>query len=203
MNSILDFRSTPNPSPQPHLTDEQIDDLLMGDLLPLPAAHLAACARCADRVTEATDLLSSFQAVTLAWSERRSATLPPLSRPLHKHLWQRRSSWVTACVGFALGLAIINLPHTGAPSVDGPRPLQVGITQQSALQAAPQLPPLASADHSTDTPPAAPAQVSADNQMLQAIDDELHAAPNSPAVLGLAPANGSSNWPAGPTSIQD
>ncbi len=203
MNSILDFRSTPNPSPQLHLTDDQIDDLLMGDLLPVPAAHLAACTHCADRVAEATDLLSSFQSVTLSWSERRSATLPPLSRPLQRHLWQRRSSWVTACVGFAVGLTFINLPHTAAPRVDGPRPIQVGSIQQAALQATPQLPSLADINQSPDTPPAAPEQVSADNQMLQAIDDELHPANNSPAVLGLSPVNDSSNWPAATTSIQD
>lgn len=200
MSSILDFRSTPNLSePLPHLSDEQIDDLLMGDLPPVPAAHLAICTRCADRVADATDLMTSFQSVTMAWSERRSATLHPPDLSLHKHLWQRRSAWVTACVGFAVGLAVVNAPHRSAD----PRPAQIQSAQQAALQL-PSLTDVSDVSEATDaTPNPPPAQVSADNQMLQAIDDELHPAPNSPAVLGLAPVNDSSNWPAATTSIQD
>ena len=54
-----------------HLTEDQIDDVLMGDLAATTAAHLAACEACKLRVAEFEAPIASFKAVSLAWSERQ------------------------------------------------------------------------------------------------------------------------------------
>jgi hypothetical protein len=63
-----------------HLTDEQLDDALIGDqsieLTAFVAEHLGVCPACRERLADARMSLESFRAVSLAWSERRSATMP-------------------------------------------------------------------------------------------------------------------------------
>ena len=56
MSSILDFHPIPNPTEAVvHLSEDEIDDQLIGDLAAAPAAHLDACALCTHRVTQAKD----------------------------------------------------------------------------------------------------------------------------------------------------
>lgn len=195
MSSILDFHPTPNTSA--HLSDDQLDDQLIGDLAADLTAHLAACDLCTDRLAEASALINSFQNVTASWSERRSATLPIPKISQRTPLWQRRAAWLTASFAFAIGITFTSTNrHTTLKTADL-RPVQT----QSAQRSGPQLPALTDAVDVPAAPPAA--QVSADNQMLQDIDDELHPVSNSPAVLGLAPVSDNSNWPAATDSVQD
>ena len=79
-----------------HLTPDQVDDHLIGDLAPAPAAHLAACSLCAERVALARSPLSSFQQVSTAWSERRSATLPIPVLDQQRPLLQRHMASASA-----------------------------------------------------------------------------------------------------------
>ena len=193
MSSILDFHPIPNPTESVvHLSEDEIDDQLIGDLAAAPAAHLDACPLCTHRVTQAKDPIASFQSLSMAWSERRSATLPVPNRSMNRSFWQRRGAWVTACSVLAIGIAFANVGHRASLTVDV-QPIQV--------QPSPQVAAGTDASRDTATPPAE--QISADNQMLQAIDDEIHTAPNSPATLGLAPVSDQSNWPPATTSIQD
>lgn len=197
MSSILDFHPTPDPSEAVvHLSEDEIDDQLIGDLAAAPAAHLDACALCNHRVSQAQDPIASFQSLSMAWSERRSATLPIPNRSMNRPLWQRRAAWLTACSALAAGIAFTNAGHRASLTPDV-QPAQV----QPAQQAAPQ----ASAVDQASSDAAAPAaeQISADNQMLQAIDDEIHAVPNSAATLGLDPVSDYSNWQPATTSLQD
>lgn len=95
-----------NPSAATHLSDDQIDDYLIGDLAPAPAAHLATCSLCAARIAAAASSIDSLQALSTAWSERRSATLPiPVPTP-PRPLWQPHPAWATACLALALGIAL-------------------------------------------------------------------------------------------------
>ncbi|MGA7156861.1 MAG: hypothetical protein WBY53_08455, partial [Acidobacteriaceae bacterium] len=110
MNAYPDLCTTSavNQIAAPHLTDDQIDDQLIGDVAPAAAAHLAACALCAERVAALLSPIDSFDSVSSAWSERRSATLPiPVSTP-SRPLWQRNSAWAMASLAFAFGLAFLN-----------------------------------------------------------------------------------------------
>jgi hypothetical protein len=197
MSSILNFHPIPNSTKAiVHLSEDEIDDQLIGDLAAAPAAHLDACALCTHRVAQAKDPIASFQSLTMAWSERRSATLPIPNRSMNRPLWQRRAAWVTACSALAIGIAFTNVGHRAALPVD--RQLSQG---QPSQLAAPQAAAVDQASRNTVTPPAE--QISADNQMLQAIDDEIHTAPNSPAALGLAPVSDHSISPPATTSLQD
>jgi hypothetical protein len=193
-----------------HLTADQIDDHLIGDLAAEPAAHLAACALCTSRVADAADPLASFQHVATAWSERRSATLPiPVPAPLQP-LWQRHMAWATACLSLAIGIAVVNASHQFTFQPAAPQPtesaaVQPSLPQQAAaqpiasLQAAPKAPAL------TETASVAPSpratQIAADNHMLRAIDASFDPDADSPAALGLLPDSGKSTRP--PTSLQD
>ncbi len=94
-----------------HLTPNQIDDHLIGDLASAPAAHLATCPLCAERVALARSPLASFQQVSTAWSERRSATLPIPIPTQQRPSSQRHTAWATATLSMALGFAFINATH--------------------------------------------------------------------------------------------
>ncbi len=101
MNDHPEFQTT-------HLTPQQIEDYLIGDLVGAPAAHLATCSECAERVLAARSPLESFRLVATAWSERHSATLPIPAAVSRQSRWQRRSSWATACLTLAVGIALSN-----------------------------------------------------------------------------------------------
>ncbi|HSY34583.1 MAG TPA: hypothetical protein VK814_02420 [Acidobacteriaceae bacterium] len=187
-----------------HLTPDQIDDHLIGDLAPTPAAHLAACTLCAERVAAARAPLASFQHVSTAWSERRSATLPIPVPARQAPVWQRHMAWATATLSMALGFAFINATHQFS-ILDAPQPAPIAST--SARLTPVQQPAITARAHQAATLAPAPraiqvaAQVSADNHMLRAIDASLDPSTDSPAALGLQPATAPNPGP--PASLQD
>jgi hypothetical protein len=167
-----------------HLSADQVDDHLIGCLAAEPAAHLATCPLCTRRVAAAAAPFTSFQRVTTAWSERRSATLTVPIHSRQRPLWQRHLGWATACLTVAIGVALTNAgPGWFAFSTPGP--------QSATLQTAQQ-----------DSAPAPHAdQISADNHMLQAIDAALDTSAETPAALGLQTASQQRTPP--PASLQD
>jgi hypothetical protein len=202
-----------------HLTADQIDDHLIGDLAPAPAAHLAACDLCAERVATAASPLADFHSVSTAWSERRSATLPiPVAAP-QRPVWQRYTSWATASLTLAFGMAFINASHQFSLRTVTPQPIptapslfasQAAAPQTTAPQAIASIPtaPRILASHApafTETasiaPVPHPTQISADNHMLRAIDASFDPSADSPAALGLMPDAAPSSRP--PASLQD
>jgi hypothetical protein len=204
MNSHLDLYSSPMPHAaahlaphaDTHLSEDQIDDQLIGDLAAGPAAHLAGCSVCTDRVAAAADPMASFQSVTMAWSERRSATLPTPSLSQQKPLWQRHMAWATAGFAFAIAIALTNASHQVVLKTAELQPtLQQPALQQSAQQAA--LPATVLTETASLTGAPREAQIAADNRLLQAIDDDLDTSADSPAALGIEPASDQT------TSVQD
>jgi hypothetical protein len=183
-----------------HLTPDQVDDHLIGDLAPAPSAHLAACPLCAERVALARSPLSSFRQVSTAWSERRSATMPiPSQRPS----WQRHTAWATATLSMALGFAFINATHQfSLLNSLQPAPISSPSAHVNPVAHAAVVP---QAHALTETASAAPspraARISADNHMLSAIDASLDPSTDSPTALGLQPAAAPNPGPL--ASIQD
>jgi hypothetical protein len=184
-----------------HLTADQIDDQLIGDLAAAPAAHLAACSLCADRVATAASPMASFQNVSTAWSERRSATLPIPVPTQQRPVWQRHMAWATVSLTLAFGIAFINASHQFSLQTSRPQPSPIQSVAAQLIQQ-PAISPKALA--LTETASIAPApratQISADNHMLRAIDASFDPSADSPAALGLMPAATGSRPPA---SIQD
>ncbi len=204
MNSHPDqLASIPAESFANHLTPDQIDDHLIGDLAPTPAAHLDACTLCAERVALARSPIASFQQVSTAWSERRSATLPIPIPAEERSSWQRHTAWASATLSMALGFAFINATHQFS-ILNTPQPAPAATAQLTPAQQ-PTPAPKAAVLTATVSVTAAPhvvhlaARISAENHMLQAIDASLDPSSDSPAALGLAPAPDTGTL----TSIQD
>ena len=78
-----------------HLGQDEIDEARIGCLADAASGHLDACAVCQQRVTAARLPIEDFKAVTMAWSERRSATMPTSlsTRLLESASRQRRLAW--------------------------------------------------------------------------------------------------------------
>jgi hypothetical protein len=161
------MNTTASVAPSQHLTEDQLDDHLIGDLAEPAAAHLAACDLCATRVAQANSPLTSFQSVSLAWSERVSATAPIPSLSSARSLLERRLAWSMAIAACAVGLGLTGLNHRLPPPVS--------VASSSASQ-------------TVATPPTE-AQLSSDNQLLGTIDNELSVSAETPAALGLVPVS--------------
>jgi hypothetical protein len=192
-----------------HLTDEQIDAELLGDLGEQPAEHLAACAECTERVTQAAVPLASFRATTMAWSERRSATMPMPAVEAQGQVWQRRMGWVMASFVLVAGIVLVNNRHNEMTA-------SVQEAQASAPQDAVPVAPVKMASAAparlattavAQTAPVAADndRFAADNTMLKAVDVELNASVDSPALLGLeaASVDDQSDHAAAQTSLRD
>ena len=163
------------------LTEDQLDEVLIAgsvadaDLPRAAAMHLSACALCQERLSAAGAPLAGFRDMSLAWAERRSATLPlrPAGFPAGRSRHARRLAWATVATAvLAVGIAL-PMAHERAvatPVSDAPQSVAaVGHTGMSSV-----------------TPAAAtPDQIDQDNQMLQEIDRALDAPTDSPADYGL------------------
>jgi hypothetical protein len=155
-----------------HLNDDQLTDALIGDLAVEAAGHLAACAVCQQQLAEARMPLESFKAVTLAWSERRSATMPAAlnARMLHGAIGStgsRRLVWGSAIA--ALVAVMIAAPfemHRGAP-------LQASTVETAQVQTAQAMGVTGVVSGQGRQSEIDPDQIDSDNQMLGEIDREL------------------------------
>jgi len=172
-----------------HLTEEQIDDVLLGELAAAPAAHLAGCDACKAQVALAEAPIASFKAVSLAWSERRSATLPSKLIPSSASSWYRHASWAAAAS--AVLLLAIAVPVTRYEAASSKHQLASNYTPHISQPAQANAAPIAPNEtpHEPRVQPVATAvsngshavQIARDNQMLQDIDRELEASAQPPA----------------------
>jgi len=180
-----------------HLTEDQIDDALMGDLAAEAKSHLEGCTACAERLAEAEMPLASFKAVSTAWSERRSATLPavvPQRAGLGSRLGARGrlAGWSAALsAGLAVAIAVpVMLHQSRGGAVESTH--GSGQMVQAAPAEAVAQPEVAavkiSAKAASVRDAGADEQISQDNAMLQDVNRELNASTQSQAALGLLQA---------------
>jgi hypothetical protein len=178
-----------------HLNNDQIDDQLIGVLEPAAAAHLASCADCTARAAAAAAPIAGFVAVTNAWSERRSATLPLLTASAnasHRNFALRVTAGVAATAVLVLTFAV----HTSMTPAS-----RSSVATQTTATAQPQVLTELASTGPTETA-LSPRErmlrerISRDNQMLKAIDSALDT-DESAASLGLEPTGNSS------TKLQD
>jgi hypothetical protein len=193
-----------------HLTEEQIDAELLGDLGEQPAEHLASCAECTERVTQAAVPLASFRATTMAWSERRSATMPMPAVEAQGLVWQRRMRWVMASFVLGAGIVLVNYRHNemtaSVQEAQAAAPQDaVPVAPVKMASAAPTLLAATTAVAQTASVAADNDRFAADNTMLKAVAVELNASVDSPAVLGLeaASVDDQSDDAAAQTSLRD
>ena len=175
-----------------HLSEDQILNVLSGDVSTGVAAHLANCSICARRVAEFEAPIASFKAMTLAWSERRSATLPlePVNQP--PMAWYRRAVIAaTATTALLVGISVPLIRNAGTSAPPATSASQTTATPPATEVAVESAPVLSSAAQHVITETQAPAvstrnnpqdeQIARDNEMLQNIDQALDNSVESPA----------------------
>jgi hypothetical protein len=169
-----------------HLTEDQIDELLMESLEPAEAsrlrAHVAGCEACAAQLTGIEAPIASFKAVTAAWSERRSATLPvrPATRPATR--WGLGFAWGSIAAAALLTAVIPVLRHeqnvrvkqayARAMHLQGPSEQDLKASTQPAQ---PPTPSTSTADSTAVVVPENAQEIASDNRLLAMVDEELNA----------------------------
>ncbi|MFC6646822.1 hypothetical protein ACFQBQ_14780 [Granulicella cerasi] len=143
-----------------HLSEEQLDDLLIGDASAEVSAHVAGCEACQTRVREAEAPFASFRDVSLAWAERRSATMPASAAILARPRTSHRFGWaMAATAALAVGVAIPVMRDRMTPAP---------VAQPETMAA------ISHTGMANVTPVAATSeQIDNDNRMLQDIDRAL------------------------------
>lgn len=183
-----------------HLSEEQIDDQLMGDLSGEAAAHLAGCEHCSARVATSGAPMENFRGVSTAWAERRSATMPIPSVQAGALVWQRRVGWAMTACALVLGISLtgnerkvemLRASVQSAQSVDAVSPTTARVA----------VVPVAVGNGTVDETSAE--RYSGDNRMLKAIDNELDASVETPAAMGLETVSEQPRSQNEPSSVED
>jgi len=144
-----------------HLSEDELDEVLLGIAAPEVSAHLAVCAPCTRRLTifqtELQAQISAFNQASLAWSEARSNTI---SRDIRNHKATPRLTLPAVWSGAAaLVLAATFALHTSFQHAAG------------SLDAANSAATLSSPD--AVHPEHDQHELASDNAMLAAIDSEM------------------------------
>lgn len=126
-----------------HLSEEALNDVLIGLGSPQSHAHLAACAECRAQVMTFQGDVALFNAASLAWSHSRMPR-PATAEP-------RRAHWHAAYIGWAVSAVALLV-------------MAVGIWHHR-----PQTPPR-QANMVQSQPADSEAQIAQDNQLLQAVN---------------------------------
>lgn len=151
-----------------HLSEDELDAVLLGIASPAASAHLAECGPCTDRfATFQTALqaqLSAFNEASLAWSEARSNTI---SRDIRRHKSTPRLTlpavWSAAS---ALILAMTFVVHAGLQRTTGSHDATSLFSSSEAVH-----------------PEHDQYELASDNAMLAAIDSETGTP--QPAQFGI------------------
>jgi hypothetical protein len=104
-----------------HLTEEALDDLLIGLASVESEAHLTECAACRAKVQALGAHLDAFDHASLAWSQARSEALPaigPAASAKAKSIWTALAplEWAVATAVFLLlALPVWNRSQLPAP----------------------------------------------------------------------------------------
>jgi hypothetical protein len=150
----------------PHLTEDELDEVLLGFASEDATRHVAVCEPCGVRIEAFRNQMAVFNHASMAWSEARSntisrdiATHKPTPRLTLTTVW---SSAATLVVALAFGLTTIL--HQVPVATD----LKAASPDQAVIAAHP--------DHDQN-------ELASDNEMLAAINSEFGAP--RPAQLGI------------------
>jgi anti-sigma factor RsiW len=169
-----------------HLTEDQIDELLMGSLptdeIARMREHAAGCEACAAKLAEIEAPIASFKAVTLAWSERRSATMPVWPKPVRAGArWTVGLAWGALAAAALLAAVIPVLRHEQNVRVQQAYRHAAGLPIAGQLSSAGATVTVTvtsanAQDASAGSEvPENPQEIASDNQMLAMVDEELNA----------------------------
>ena len=151
-----------------HLTQDELDEVLMGVAGPELQAHCAACAPCCDRAAALTESIEFYNRASLAWAAARSNTF---TRDLSGHKPALR---VTASAARSIAATLL----LGVVAS-----LTAGTHLWPARFAGPALEAATHPAARAFAPDARAQQIARDNAMLEAIDAELTEPESAPATL--------------------
>jgi hypothetical protein len=137
-----------------HLSEDALNDLLIGMGSDEARRHIAACELCRSRVEQFHSGIEHFNQASLAWSESKAAPVPRRAfRPRTRFFAPRPLAWSSAAAAFLLAAVTSwNYEHRPAPP---------------ALPAA-----IVASDYA--------AQIDEDNQLLRNVYTALNDQPASP-----------------------
>ncbi len=154
------MNANPNPSAALlHLSDDDLDDLLLGTASAACTAHAAACELCAQRLQSFRAGIATFNQASIAWSQARSNTL---SRDLSTH---RPQPWLTLAAARSYAAALLVVAAVM---------LTAGIHHRALATSASQ----ARVGHALGSD-----ELASDNALLDAIDSEIYRPVPVPAGL--------------------
>jgi hypothetical protein len=138
-----------------HLSEEALDDALIGLSSPETEAHLAMCEFCHSQMEEFRSELRLFNQTSLAWSEARPAKSVPVNgKSKFRHAMQAPLGWALAAAVFlAIGVPVWNYDHRLSPHLSS---------------------------STAKTPEDTEAQIAQDNDLLRSVDAALSAPEASP-----------------------
>lgn len=144
-----------------HLSEEVMNDVLIGLSSPESHAHLAACAFCRSQLEEFRADMQLFNRTSLAWSEARSATMlrPAATSIISNAVLVRVTLVVATTVLAAVGLFVWSHNH---------RP-QESIAYTHAVTPA-------------VSPEDSEAQIEQDNDLMRSVDVALSSSDESPIL---------------------
>ena len=142
-----------------HLSEEALDDVLIGLGSVEAEAHLAACSRCSDTLRQFQAKMGSFNQASLAWSEAR-----PVPEAMSKAVARLNAKprGVIAPLSWAMAVAVV---------------AALGFQIWNYELHQPSTAPVASVSQSVDSE----VQIAQDNQLLQSVNAALSACEVLPA----------------------
>jgi hypothetical protein len=157
-----------------HLSEDELDDMLMGLGSAAAHAHLARCAACRTQVQEFHSIVTAFNEASLEWSEAKSNTISRDLTARHPRFlltpamtWSLVATLLLAVTAGAFELRAVHeqtLSARNAPAVVGP------VVETAAAAANAPGTQVSGQD----------SQIAEDDAMLRAIDSEANRAEPSP-----------------------
>jgi len=144
-----------------HLSEEALNDVLIGLGSPGDEAHLVACPACRARRADFRAQVQAFGESSLAWSEARAAAMPRPSK------WQAARRVPIPALGLALAAMLL---------VAVAAPLWHHFNSSGPSSSGAVVPPVSASGDSE-------AQIAQDNELLRSVDVAL----NTDAVAPLNP----------------
>jgi anti-sigma factor RsiW len=146
-----------------HLSEEALDDVLIGLSTPESEAHLAVCSACRSHVEGFQSGLQAFNQASLAWSEARpvSASMPTTRASLQAAARSKARRAMFAPLGWAMAVAVL---------------LMIGIPIWNRDHPSPPNPEPSTASAMGDSE----AQIAKDNELLKSVDMALSVSDESP-----------------------
>jgi len=157
-----------------HLTEDALNDLLIGLGTEESEAHVAACPECRSRVEEFQSTVQAFHTSSMAWSEFRSKfrtefrseprPVLRVSPPARVKVRNAQLGWaLAAAMLLAIGLPTWNANHRRVANVATPAPVAA---------------PVAASGDPTSTD--SDAQIAQDNELLRSVNLALNSEEESP-----------------------